>query len=152
MKTIFKKLQFKNQDKIYVRAAPPSFKPVLQEMAEFTTVKTSPNCKQHYEFALFFVKSKEDVKRFAPKAADKVQGDGILWFAYPKKSSKTFKTDMSRDDGWQPLGKWGFEPVRQVAIDDDWSALRFRRVEYITSMQRDSKRLLSDEAKTRIPL
>jgi hypothetical protein len=25
----------------------------------------------------------------------------------------------------------GFDTVRQVAIDDDWSALRFRRVEYI---------------------
>ena len=116
------------------------------------TVKTSPNCKRQYEFALFFVKSKEDVKRAAPKAADKVQGDGILWFAYPKKSSKILKTDLSRDDGWQPLGEWGFEPVRQVAIDDDWSALRFRRVKYIKSMQRDSKRLLSDEAKTRITL
>jgi len=25
----------------------------------------------------------------------------------------------------------GFDSVRQVAIDEDWSALRFRRVEYI---------------------
>lgn len=25
----------------------------------------------------------------------------------------------------------GFDTVRQVAIDDDWSTLRFRRVEYI---------------------
>jgi hypothetical protein len=27
----------------------------------------------------------------------------------------------------------GFDTVRQVAIDEDWSALRFRRVEYIKS-------------------
>ncbi len=30
----------------------------------------------------------------------------------------------------------GYEPVRQVALDDDWSALRFRRVEYIGAMAR----------------
>jgi hypothetical protein len=27
----------------------------------------------------------------------------------------------------------GFDSVRQIAIDEDWSALRFRRVEYIKS-------------------
>ena len=30
----------------------------------------------------------------------------------------------------------GFEPVRQVAIDEDWSALRFRRAEHIKTMTR----------------
>ena len=35
------------------------------------------------------------------------------------------------DSGWPVLGAAGFEPVRMVAIDADWSALRFRRVEHI---------------------
>jgi hypothetical protein len=30
----------------------------------------------------------------------------------------------------------GFEGVRQVAIDDQWSALRFRRAEFIETMNR----------------
>ncbi len=34
------------------------------------------------------------------------------------------------------LGAAGFEPVRMVAIDEDWSALRFRRVEHIKKMTR----------------
>jgi len=34
------------------------------------------------------------------------------------------------------MGKAGFEPVRMVAIDEDWSALRFRRVEFIKTMNR----------------
>jgi hypothetical protein len=29
-----------------------------------------------------------------------------------------------------------FEPVGMVAIDEDWSALRFRRVEFIKTMNR----------------
>ncbi len=150
MNDIFKKLQFKNQDKIYVRGASSSFKPVLDEMADVTQVKKSPNCKQEYEFALFFVKSCEDIQRLAPKAAQKIPGDGLLWFAYPKNSSKQYKTDISRDNGWQPLGDLGFEAVRQVAIDDDWSALRFRRAEYIKSFKRDQTRVLSGAGKQRV--
>ena len=34
------------------------------------------------------------------------------------------------------MGKAGFEPVRMVAIDEDWSAVRFRRVEFIKTMNR----------------
>ena len=45
--------------------------------------------------------------------------------AYPKVSSKKYTTDYNRDSGWNLLGEWGMEPVRQVAIDQDWSALAF---------------------------
>ena len=34
------------------------------------------------------------------------------------------------------MGDAGFEPVRMVAIDEDWSAVRFRRVEFIKTMNR----------------
>jgi len=32
----------------------------------------------------------------------------------------------------------GFDCVRQVAIDDDWSALRFRRIEFINHRARQN--------------
>jgi len=48
-----------------------------------------------------------------------------LWFAYPKRSG-AYASDISRDDGWQTLEQAGFLPVTQVALDADWSALRFR--------------------------
>jgi len=44
---------------------------------------------------------------------------------------KKYTCDISRDNGWQALGELGFEGVRMVAIDEDWSAVRFRRAEYI---------------------
>ncbi len=39
--------------------------------------------------------------------------------------------------------------VRQVAIDEDRSALRFRRVEYIKRVKRDASRAVSTEGQTR---
>jgi hypothetical protein len=48
-----------------------------------------------------------------------------------KGTSKKYSCDFNRDDGWEVLRQAGFDSVRQVAIDDDWSALRFRRFEFI---------------------
>ena len=65
-----------------------------------------------------------------------MKGDGLIWFAYPKGTSKKYKCEFNRDSGWAELGKHGFEPVRLVAIDEDWSALRFRNAENIKTMTR----------------
>jgi hypothetical protein len=63
--------------------------------------------------------------------------DGLLWLCYPKKTSKVYKgSDCSRDTVAGMLATEGYEPVRQVAIDADWSALRFRKPEKIKTMKR----------------
>jgi hypothetical protein len=59
-----------------------------------------------------------------PAVEDYREG-GWLWFAYPKKTG-ALKTDISRDHGWDALLAQDFLPVTQVALDDTWSALRFR--------------------------
>ena len=58
-------------------------------------------------------------------------GDAVLWFAYPKGTSKRYTCDFNRDTGWQVIRGAGFDSVRQIAIDEDWSALRFRRLQYV---------------------
>ena len=45
------------------------------------------------------------------------------------------------------MGEAGFEPVRMVAIDEDWSALRFRRAEFIKNMTRPEEYRYSEHAK-----
>lgn len=47
---------------------------------------------------------------------------GILWVAYPKGN----KTDINRDSLWKIVAEYGLRPNSQIAIDDTWSALRFR--------------------------
>jgi hypothetical protein len=73
-----------------------------------------------------------------------------VWFAYPKGTSKRYKSELSRDSGWEVLGKLGFECVRSVAIDEDWSAARFRRVAFIRTMNRDKKRAMTKQGKARL--
>ncbi len=45
-----------------------------------------------------------------------------VWVAYPKGN----RTDLNRDSLWPILGEFGMRPISQVAIDEVWSALRFR--------------------------
>ena len=82
-------------------------------------------------FALVFANTQADVDSWAKALASHTEGDVLLWFAYPKASSKKYRCEFNRDTGWGVLSALGFESVRQVAIDEDWSALRFRRVPYV---------------------
>jgi Bacteriocin-protection, YdeI or OmpD-Associated len=84
---------------------------------------------------LVFVKDKEDISMSVDQAISSLGPKGVLWFAYPKKSSG-IKTDISRDSGWTPLAKNKFVPVTQVAIDETWSALRFKPVDQIPKLTR----------------
>lgn len=50
----------------------------------------------------------------------------MLWFACPKQTSRKYTSDLNRDLCAAALKSLNLQPVRQIAIDDDWSALRFK--------------------------
>lgn len=60
---------------------------------------------------------------------------GAFWVAYPKKSG-SIRSDLSRDAGWDRLTREGMIPVTQIALDNDWSALRFRYRDEVKLMTR----------------
>lgn len=148
MSEIFKKLNYKDQPAILILNAPDSFKPETDAFQD-VIVHDDPQELEEITFALSFVTSQEQIDRLAGQIAPKAKGDPLIWFAYPKTSSKKYQCDFNRDTGWDVLGELGFEPVRQVAIDQDWSALRFRRVEHIKSLSRKHLRALSEQGKKR---
>lgn len=83
-----------------------------------------------YDFVQVFVRDSDELSRLAPVAQQAVRYDGILWFCYPKLSAKP-TGDLSRDRLWQLMKPTGLSPVTQIAIDDTWSALRFRPSERV---------------------
>lgn len=150
MTPIFKKLNFKNQSAIVSVNHPDSFQDEIDKMLEIVPVVTDISAIENIEFAISFVTQENEIEEIAKSCASKWSDDPVLWFCYPKRSSKKYKCDFNRDSGWQSLGKYGLEPVRQVAIDEDWSALRFRKVENIKSITRNEKMVLTEEARKRI--
>ena len=130
----FAKLNLKDQAEIVVLNAPASFEPELKSLKGVTVRRDAKG--GDIDFSLAFVMTQKEVDTLGPQVAKKAKGDAIVWFAYPKGSSKKYKSQINRDNGWAVMGSAGFEPVRMVAIDEDWSAVRFRRVEFIKTMNR----------------
>jgi hypothetical protein len=132
MATTFEKLNLKDQQQIVVLNAPQSFAPELAKLP-VKTLHHSITSVPDIDFFLAFVTRKSEVDALASQIEKRAKGDAIIWFAYPKGTSKKYKCDFNRDNGWDALNALGFETVRAVAIDEDWSALRLRRSEFVKS-------------------
>ena len=121
MNPILKKLFFKGQSPILLLSAPPEFKAIAADFG--VPLHTKP--KAGYAFALAFAKSMSEAKAM-PKA---LEDKAVFWMAYPKGSSKKYKdADINRDTGHAMMQKNGFDGVSLVALDEDWSAMRFKKV------------------------
>lgn len=73
---------------------------------------------------LLFIKDSDELRAKVAPAIAAARRDAITYIAYPKAGQ--LGTDLSRDSLNAMLHGQGIRPVRQIAIDDVWSALRFR--------------------------
>ena len=149
MHPVIKKLNYKNQEKVLVLNSPVEFQLVLNELKDLSSVDQFIR-ETEYEYILIFVKKVQEIEEFSALITQNISEDAVFWVAYPKKSSKKYSSDINRDNGWQSLGDIGFEGIRQVAIDNDWSAIRFRQARLIKSFIRDKNRALSKEGRERL--
>jgi len=135
---IIRKLRFRGQNRIAIINAPDKYFNRLRK--RLTEVQTDRAIDQRYlyEFMIVFVSNSAEVKSHSPSALHNLAADGVLWFVYPKKSSKAIRTDIDREHGWHPLEEKGFRRVSQVAVDDSWSALRFRNAAYVKSAKKEA--------------
>ena len=140
MTPLFKKLNLGTTQVVHVLNAPSSFERELEALAGVDVKRIATG---KVAFALAFVKTLAEVERASAELTGSAQEDAVLWMVYPKGTSKKYTCEFNRDTGWESLGRAGYEPVRQVAIDEDWSALRFRRVEHIKTMKRHPEGAIS---------
>jgi hypothetical protein len=133
---VIKKLQFKDQGQsVLIVNAPKAYEEV---MSAFEGEVHKEAKEENYDFVQVFGTTNEELQTSAKSVVDSLDDDSLLWLCYPKKSSKTYKgSDCSRETVTGMLADEGYEPVRQVAIDEDWSALRFRQVDKIKTMKRN---------------
>ena len=131
MTPLWKKLNLTTQNGVVILNAPHSFASESQALSLPISVELTSTMP---DFLLAFVTKRDEIAAIAQKLGQ-IDGDPVLWFAYPKGSSKNYQCDFNRDSGWEPMADIGLRPVRQVAIDADWSALRFRN----TTMVKNTK-------------
>jgi hypothetical protein len=131
MKTLLERMNYKGQKRIAVINAEKNFK--LAPLKELKDIQIDNEIDQRYpyDFEIIFVRKVSEVEEIVPVALHNLAVDGVLWFCYPKKSSKKYSSDIDRDHGWKALSNLEFFGIRLVTINDDWSAMRFRNIKYI---------------------
>ena len=147
---LLKKLNHKNQIEILLINPPESFEHIEAEINKIIEVNENLEGDKPLLFVLAFFTKKSEIREVTEKLMKKVNKVSLVWLCYPKKSSKNYKSDITRDTGWEIMGEYSYEPVRQIAIDDDWSALRFRPITEIKEFTRDQKMILSEEGKVKV--
>ena len=100
--------------------------PVIDEALARLPDGASRVTRSPADVVLLFARDSRALAREAPRAIAALAPEGALWIAYPKISSGV-KTDLTRDRGWEPVVSAGFAVVSLVAIDETWSALRWKR-------------------------
>lgn len=123
---IARKLLLKPNQRLLLLNAPEEG--LLGELPQGATVSTA--ARGEFDAGLAFVKDLKELEAHAPKLFKAVKHDGLTWLVWPKKSAKT-KSDLTRDVIWKWLAPRGYAGVANVAIDDTWSAFRFRPSEKV---------------------
>jgi predicted SnoaL-like aldol condensation-catalyzing enzyme len=106
--------------------APSGYLDLLAPLPEGATVSSA--MKGAYPFVQFFAAWKAEIRKAAPGLVKHAEAGALLWITYPKKSSGV-ASDLSREEVWDAMSDTGWRCVSNVAIDDVWSALRFRPLE-----------------------
>ena len=95
-------------------------KPAGVDLDDVTTTNSN-----QADAMLVFVTSLAEVDALCDSVVEAPMEDRLVWIAYPKAGQ--LGTNLNRDILWRHLLKRRIRGVRQIAIDDVWSALRFRR-------------------------
>jgi hypothetical protein len=120
------KLKILKQKKVLLLNAPKEFSDLLGNIEE----KIETQFNGRFGFILIFITTRSELVEKEKALKDAVEGDGQLWVCFPKGTSKKRKDpECSRDFLREAIH--GFEGISIISLDNDWSALRLRRSEYI---------------------
>ena len=106
-----------------VIAPPPDYLKLLAPLHHELNV--SSRAAGMYPFVQVFATRLSEISRFARKLSKHAAPNALVWVSYPKKTSKV-EGNLSRDVIREAMSAAGWRAVSIVAIDEVWSALRFR--------------------------
>ncbi|SMQ64954.1 hypothetical protein SAMN06295905_1102 [Devosia lucknowensis] len=115
------KLQIKSGAKLWLINVPRELVEELAAGAEVEIVHEN----DAYDGVVAFFESAAEVPLLVPRILKELPPDGLLWVGY-RKGPEAKAAGLNRDTGWEALDAADWRPVRQVAITEEWSGLRFR--------------------------
>jgi hypothetical protein len=121
-KTVAQKLFIRENFTVLLLDAPKGYKQTLGELpagARIVAKATKP-----VDLIQLFATNKAEMTALFRKAKPLLKEGGLLWATYPKAGQ--LATDLKREVVWECAEVVGMDCVSQIAVDDVWSALRFK--------------------------
>ncbi len=131
-KSIAEKLLIKAGRKLLLINPPDSIQAKLDQLPESVTIDQvsfadlASLAGQQADILLAFFESRSDLEKHLGALRETVTSNGLFWIGYHKLTSK-LKGDINRDSLHSYASSVGLEGVTLISIDEDWSAMRFKR-------------------------
>ncbi|WP_184550424.1 YdeI/OmpD-associated family protein [Mucilaginibacter sp. FT3.2] len=128
MNALAKKLQIKPQSRWLLHNAPANYLDYLLPLPKGAEVFF--NSSGNFDGVQLFVTNSNELATELKVISPLLKPDTIFWIIYPKKTSK-IKTDLEMMGSWDTPSVYGLRPVASAAINETWTALRFRPAEQV---------------------
>lgn len=125
--TLPEKLQLQDEKNLLIQGLPSSIEKQFVKLT-FSKNVTPLLRTRKIDFALVFAVSQRQLVDILKDVIPALQDDAKFWIAYPKLTSK-ISSDLCRDKNWDFVSDYGFEAVRMIALDNVWSAGRFKKAD-----------------------
>ena len=123
MNPLAKKLQVKPSKHWLLFNAPNNYLTSLEPLPEGTTI--SYDAQGSFDGVQLFVKNSVELAESLKIVVPTLRPDTILWIIYPKKSSG-IESDLEMMKSWDEMDKYGLGGVAAAAVNETWTALRFK--------------------------
>ena len=127
-----KKLRLAPDHHVVVLNSPPGYIAGLAPAP--ADLYTALEASSVYDVVQLFVNNIHELRTLGPAAIKAVKPGGMLWVAYPKGGLTRGATDLPATPWWTKrdvlgefTGETGYRPIAFVKIDDNWTALRFKK-------------------------
>ncbi|HQW83764.1 MAG TPA: YdeI/OmpD-associated family protein [Ferruginibacter sp.] len=128
--SLLEKLQLKDEKNLLIQGLPSSIEKQFLKL-NFSKGVTPLLKKRKIDFALVFAVNQKQLAAILAEVIPALHENAKFWIAYPKLTSK-IASDLSRDKNWDFVSDYGFDTVRMIALDNVWSAGRFKKTDTIS--------------------
>ncbi|MCJ8209852.1 YdeI/OmpD-associated family protein [Mucilaginibacter sp. RS28] len=128
MNPLAKKLQIKPNSTWLFLNTPGNYLETLEPLPDGVVRSTDITGKP--DGVQLFVKDSKDLAIALEQLYKVLKPDTILWICYPKRSAG-IPTDLGMTNDWEATVKYHLRPVASSAINDAWTALRFKPIDQV---------------------
>ncbi|PWK78689.1 bacteriocin resistance YdeI/OmpD-like protein [Mucilaginibacter oryzae] len=142
MNALAKKLQVKPNSRWLILNAPAGYPDSLLPLPE--GAELTFNAEGGFNGLQLFVTASEQLTAELKVITPLLKPDTVFWIIYPKKNSG-IKTDLEMMSSWDEPAQYGLRPVASAAVNETWTALRFKPVEAVKVSEGRNEAVRSNE-------